>query len=143
MFNRAFTEALGLDDENAWTRRLIAEYGENLKKGSEGDIPAPGITYDSVLNYRMVIGNNIVLRFVNLAGFAGEAEFWSALFYSGLFGVIMGFAGLLFLNIADHVPKEWVNNGNFNTPEDADLYNGKKSWIVVTGSAGLIVGLVR
>ena len=45
---RAFTEALGLDDENAWTRKLIDEYGENMKKGVEGDIPAPGI---SIMQY--------------------------------------------------------------------------------------------
>ncbi len=40
-FPRAFTQALGLDTDNedAWTRRLMSEYGNNLKKGVEGDIP--------------------------------------------------------------------------------------------------------
>lgn len=128
-FNRMWTEQFGLsrtftalgldmDDEDAWTRRLYDEYGGSLKKGAEGDIPAP-------------------------AGFANESEFWRVLFLSGFFGIIMGLVGLVFLNIADHVPKEWVDNGSFDDASDADFYAGKKSWILITGGAGLIVGLVR
>ena len=119
-FPRAFTQAIGIDmdNEDAWARKLMDEYGNNLKKGVEGDIPAP-------------------------AGFAGESNFWRAMFWSAIFGVVMGFVGLGFLNVADRIPKEWVDNGNFNEPEDADFYNGKISWIFITGGAGLIVGITR
>ena len=85
----------------------------------------------------------IIFSSIAPAGFAGEPEFWGALLCSGLFGVVMGFVGLAFLNVADHVPKEYVNNGAFNEASDADFYAGKKYWILVTGGAGLLVGLVR
>lgn len=119
-FPRAFTAALGIDmdNEDAWTRRLMDEYGENLKKGVEGDVPLP-------------------------AGFAGESAFWRALFWSATFGVVMGFVGLGFLNVADRIPKEWVNNGDFDTASDGDFYAGKKTWILITGGAGLLVGITR
>jgi H+/Cl- antiporter ClcA len=62
---------------------------------------------------------------------------------SAVFGGIMGLVGLVFLNIADHVPKEWVNNGSFDEASDTDFYAGKTSWIFITGGTGLLVGLVR
>lgn len=62
---------------------------------------------------------------------------------SGGFGVIMGFVGLGFLNIADYIPKQWVDNGSFDEASDTDFYSGKEEWILVTGLAGLIVGIVR
>lgn len=54
-----------------------------------------------------------------------DSNFWQLLFWSAVFGVFMAFAGLAFLNIADKVPKMWVDNGDFDEVSDAYFYAGE------------------
>ncbi len=56
--------------------------------------------------------------------FATESGFWRVFICSGVFGVILGLTGLVFLNLADHIPVLWVDNGEFDDPSDADFYAG-------------------
>lgn len=66
--------------------------------------------------------------FIAPAGFARESGFWQAMFWSGIFGVIMGFVVLGFNNVGDEIPKEWVDNKGFDSAEDAEFYKGTFVW---------------
>lgn len=72
-------------------------------------------------------------------GFARESGFWQAMFCSGIFGVVLGLVGLVFLNFADHIPTIWVDNGEFDEPEDAEFYAGILICIVMASMNNFIV----
>ena len=120
-FTRGLTEALGLNYESdeAWTKHLIDSYiyGEE-KSGRVGDIPMP-------------------------AGFAREFRFWRVTILSGTLGLLMGLFGVLFMNVAEYVPKLWVNNNNFASAADCNFNAGNLNWMFITAGTGLLVGIVR
>lgn len=117
---RNFTEGWNkaFEDEDAWTRKLYEQSMEKQKAGVDGDMPAP-------------------------EGFAHESAFWKLILISAIFGVIFGFVAIAFLLCAEKVPKEWVANSNFETYEEVTFYAGKHYYILVTGAAGLLVGILR
>ena len=119
-FDRTLTQAIGLDFESdeAWTKKLLVEYVEVQKQGNEGDIPIP-------------------------TPFGSNREFWRMMLFSGAFGCIIGVFGLIFMNFVDEVPKKWINNGDFDSPDDCDFYRGKKYWIIITTATGFAVGCFR
>ena len=121
-FPRAFTEVafslIDFESEEAWTKRLLDEYHEVFKDGPEGDIPIP-------------------------EGFGRTRDFWVLFILSGVFGIIVGFVGLIALNIVEEVPKLWVDNGEFDEPSDCDFHAGKAYWIGITTAMGFVVGLIR
>lgn len=119
-FPRAFTNMslIDFESEEAWTRRLIEEYAEVAKEGPEGDIPIP-------------------------EGFGKTRDFWVMFVVSALFGSVVGFVGLVVLNIVEEVPKLWVNNGSFDEVGDCDYYAGSYYWVAVTTGMGFLVGLIR
>lgn len=69
--------------------------------------------------------------------------FWRILVISASFGVVLGLVALSFLFFADHVPTLWVHNSSFSSFEDVDFYAGRRYYVLVTGGAGLLVGLLR
>ena len=81
-FPRTFTESamslIDFDSEEAWTKKIIEKYAEVATSGPEGDIPIP-------------------------EGFGRKKDFWIMFVMSAVFGSILGFTGLLILNIVDEV----------------------------------------
>jgi len=129
-YNRAKTTVGGLyrtmtegwqkhveDKDGAYNPHFEAAKKHNKKK-IEGDIPAP-------------------------AGFAKDPMFWKVICISGVFGVILGFVAILFLYFAEKFPTYWVHNSSYESFNDVDFYAGKPYYILVTGGAGLIVGVLR
>ena len=116
--DRTFTQVFGLDNEDGFTNQLIKEYVEVSQKGNEGDIPIP-------------------------TAFGKEQSFWKMFVVAGVFGVLIGICGLAFMNIADEVPKRWVNNDDFEDVSDCGFNSGKNYWIAITACTGLLVGTLR
>lgn len=82
-------------------------------------------------------------------GFATSPIFWKIMGISVIFGGIIGFLGLLYLNLINKVPELWSNkaSGKLDNCQAAmDVYGfnaGHAYYIAVTTGAGLIVGLLR
>ena len=57
--------------------------------------------------------------------FAKDIVFWVMTMCACVLGVVMGFAGLAFLNIIDEVPPFYLDNNDYDNPDDGQLYAGK------------------
>ena len=107
-----------IDPDAKVTNAIIADYVEVAGKGNEGDMPFP-------------------------PGFGNKLKFWKVIFFAGLVSCFMGLASAAFMNIADEVPKQWCTCDFTNDPSCGEWYNGEKWWVLVTGGAGLAVGVIR
>lgn len=128
-----------LNNEEAWTKRLLESYNEINKEGNEGDIPIP-------------------------AAFASVAEFWKTFFMAAATSTLIGLVSLGFLNLADKTPRIWANNWQPDGDDDffscndscnlldgckcqkylnCDFYGGHAYWTGVTVVTGFIIGSLR
>ena len=64
--------------------------------------------------------------------------FWLIVRYAILFGVVLAFAGLVFLGLVKGGTDLW-----FTLPDDPGWFDGSLWWVAVTGGAGVIVGVLR
>ena len=55
----------------------------------------------------------------------------------------MGFIGVVFLNVVNEIPKYWINNNNFDSPNDFEFFRGKIYWILIPSGVGLVIGIIR
>jgi H+/Cl- antiporter ClcA len=126
------------DNEESWTKGIIQTYKIGSDKSvAHGTMPAP-------------------------AAFARDYNFWKAFTLSAVLGAFLGLCTLVFMNIADKIPRVWVNGGPTTTDNDfficgdcsvktcvcnkfqnCQWYEGKLEWIAITASAGFVVGCIR
>ncbi len=64
--------------------------------------------------------------------------FWLIVRYAILFGVVLAFAGLVFLGLVEGGTDLW-----FTLPDDPGWFDGSLWWVAVTAGAGVIVGALR
>ena len=64
--------------------------------------------------------------------------FWVIVRYAILFGVVLAFAGLVFLALVSGGGDLW-----FTLPEHPGWFDGSLWWVAVTAGAGVIVGVLR
>jgi H+/Cl- antiporter ClcA len=64
--------------------------------------------------------------------------FWRIIGYAALFGVVLAFAALAFLGLLKGGTKLW-----FTLPKDPGWFDGSLWWVLVTGAAGVLVGVLR
>ena len=83
-------------------------------------------------------------------GFAKSLIFWKIMGLSVIFGGIIGFLGLLYMNLINKVPELWAGMPETNkfppckTAMDVYGFNtGQGYYVGVTTGAGLIVGILR
>lgn len=140
LFQRTITAlAYGdIDNEESWTKGIIQTYKAGEERSvAQGSMPAP-------------------------AAFAKDYNFWKAFAFVGALGAFLGFCALGFMNIADKVPRLWVNGGPTTQDNDffecgdcpvtscvctkyenCQFYQGKLEWIAITTAAGFVVGCLR
>lgn len=56
---------------------------------------------------------------------------------------MVGVVGACFMNVADEVPKHYTTCKYEDKPSCGDWYTGEKYWMLITGGAGMVVGLLR
>jgi H+/Cl- antiporter ClcA len=81
-------------------------------------------------------------------GFATSPVFWKIMGLSVIFGAVIGFLGLLYMNLINKVPEFWADmpSGSLNCKTAMEVYGfnaGHAYYVGVTSGAGLIVGLLR
>jgi len=81
-------------------------------------------------------------------GFATSIVFWKIIGISVIFGGVIGFLGLLYINLIDKVPEYWAQkpSGSLHCKTAMDVYGFHKGhgyYVGVTTGAGVIVGLLR
>jgi len=67
-----------LKEEEAWLKKIFDDSLKTAEHGTEGDIPIP-------------------------EGFGMKKDFWIMFTLSGLFGLLLGILGLIFLNVVEEV----------------------------------------
>ena len=75
-----------------------------------------------------------------MRGFAKKLIFWKMLMLSGFLGFIVGIIGVLFMNVVEKIPEEWVYV-DIDDINNIGYYKGKIFYIYVTAGTGLAVGI--
>ncbi|KAG5180678.1 hypothetical protein JKP88DRAFT_323381 [Tribonema minus] len=74
--------------------------------------------------------------------YSRDLELWKQLCYALLFGVILSFIGLAFLNIIEETPKQWMGS-SYDSYTAVGFMDGKWWWLGVTTGCATVVGCLR
>lgn len=127
-----------IDPDAQYTNALIEQYTKH-NEGHDGDLPMQ-------------------------TGFARKAKFWKVILLLSVVSGIMGLVAAGFMNAVEQViryldfiispifyiqfiglqiPKQYVTCDWGNDPDCGEWYSGEKYWILISGGAGLLIGLIR